>query len=265
VYSDRFIPSRAGSDVAARLLELGDDAQCATHHNADREARTRGDRCGAARARSRAHPAQLVLGCRMRVSDARCGAQDTSQTYAAMLRNSLQLDSPLAPPLTSPTRPGSADREANLARSASLGCAAAARRDASRPGTQRASLSAPAGCRGGRPGGALARDAAHAPRARRGRSSPGVKKLFRFHSDGANAGAAAESPFALSPMGADFDLVAARKPARKIARSPFKARARAGAAPGVRWGALTPAPWATHAAPRHRRFWTRRTWQTTFI
>jgi hypothetical protein len=71
VYSDRFIPSRAGSDVAARLLELGDDAQCATHHNADREARARGARCGAARTCSRAHPAQLALDCRMQASDAR--------------------------------------------------------------------------------------------------------------------------------------------------------------------------------------------------
>ena len=39
VYSDRFIPSRAHSDVAARRLELGDDASCATPSTSEREAR----------------------------------------------------------------------------------------------------------------------------------------------------------------------------------------------------------------------------------
>jgi hypothetical protein len=56
VYSDRFIPSRASSDVAARLLELDDDAQCATRE-AEHEARACRSRRGARRARSRAPPA----------------------------------------------------------------------------------------------------------------------------------------------------------------------------------------------------------------
>jgi hypothetical protein len=46
-------------------------------------------------------------------------------------------------------------------------------------------------------------------------------------SDGAGAGAPAESPFARSPVGGVSLLdmsVLANKPARKIARSPFKVR-----------------------------------------
>jgi hypothetical protein len=57
--------------------------------------------------------------------------------------------------------------------------------------------------------------------------SPG-RNLFRFMSDSGRAGSPAESPFLRSPIGGDAALDApgvTRKPARKIARSPFKARA----------------------------------------
>ena len=48
-------------------------------------------------------------------------------------------------------------------------------------------------------------------------------------SDGAGAGAPTKSPFARSPVGGDSLLevsALAHKPARKIARSPFKVRLR---------------------------------------
>ena len=152
--------------------------------------------------------------------------QDASNAYTAALRSSLQLDSALAPPLTSPARPGSADRDLTLARSASLGCAAAPPRETTRlPGlTGRLSARRRLPPRGA-PAASARSPATDAVGARRRRRSPGAKKLFRFYSDGASAGAAAESPFELSPFGADLDLGALRKPARKIARSPFKARA----------------------------------------
>ena len=57
------------------------------------------------------------------------------------------------------------------------------------------------------------------------RSPSHARTLFRFLSDTSGAGPAAASPFALSPLGGEEPSATAgegRKPARKIARSPFK-------------------------------------------
>jgi len=117
-YSDRFIPSRTGSNLAGFMHDFG-EADGASH--AEREAR-------AAAGETHRRPERLLgrwaLTSRRSAphvaSLSAIGAQDTSQAYTALLRSSL---SPAAVPAAlSPGRLGALERAGVLRRANTGGC-----------------------------------------------------------------------------------------------------------------------------------------------
>ena len=199
-YSDRFIPSRTGSDLATYALDLQSENASATRSASDREARPQRRRTSHC-----AHPVAVA-------------AQDSSQAYTHLLRSHLlerelpAVGQDAACPPGSPVPMSPAER---LRRSRSAGCVAG--RETLDQATFPEILLRPP-----TPAPLTRRP----PLAPRSTICPPQRNQLRFMSDCGGAGAPLDSPYSLSPLGGPLDGAEGlqRKPSRRIARSPFKAR-----------------------------------------
>jgi hypothetical protein len=312
-YSDRFIPSRTGSNLASYLVELGEENAGAAAHSSEREARRVASRRCCAACAGRLAPARrparaVVAACvRARALTRRCAPR--AALRGAGHEPSLHSPPPelaaagravperLAARLARAQRVGPRQlpaalllRRVRAPRRAPRGAGQPRKRETRNMKKTRTQLNGRFPCEGAvrarrrrrrrarparRPRRACALHLTRCARCTRCRS-PG-RNLFRFMSDAAG-GAPAESPFLRSPIGGDAALDApgaARKPARKIARSPFKARPRplrpactlrssAARAALARARAHTSGPLAhAHCALSTRRCLTRRCLRTT--